>query len=187
MQRQAVPLIKCKAPIVATGMEKEISKSSGAVIVAKRPGIVEYVSSEKIIIRVDESEFGNVEDWISRGIDIYTLRKFQRSSYSTWIHHTPIIKKGARVKVGDILTNGAAIEDGELALGSNLLVAFMPWHGYNFEDAIVLSKRLVAQDSLTSVHIDEYVVDARDTKLGPEEITKDVPNVIEAALSCLNE
>jgi DNA-directed RNA polymerase subunit beta len=187
MQRQAVPLIKCKAPIVATGMEKEISKSSGAVIVAKRPGVVEYVSSEKIIIRVDESEFGNIEDWISQGIDTYTLRKFQRSSYSTWIHHTPCVKRGDIIKAGDILTNGAAISSGELALGQNLLVAFMPWHGYNFEDAIVLSKRLVADDALTSVHIDEYVVDARDTKLGPEEITKDVPNVSEAALSCLDE
>ncbi|MGE0206265.1 MAG: DNA-directed RNA polymerase subunit beta [Candidatus Babeliales bacterium] len=187
MQRQAVPLIKCKAPIVATGMEKEISKSSGAVLVAKRPGLVEYVSSEKIIIRVDQSEFDNIEDWISQGIDTYNLRKFQRSSYSTWIHHTPAVNRGDRVSAGTILTNGAAIESGELALGSNLLVAFMPWHGYNFEDAIVLSKRLVAEDVMTSVHIDEYVVDARDTKLGPEEITKDVPNVSEAALSSLDD
>jgi len=187
MQRQAVPLIKCKAPIVATGMEKEISKSSGAVIVAKRPGVVEYASSEKIMIRVDEPEFGNIEDWLAQGIDTYILRKFQRSSYSTWIHHTPIVKRGDVVKAGDILTNGAAIESGELALGQNLLVAFMPWHGYNFEDAIILSKRLVSDDVLTSVHIDEYVVDARDTKLGPEEITKDVPNVSEMALSCLDD
>lgn len=187
MQRQAVPLIKCKSPIVATGMEKEISKSSGAVLIAKRAGIIEYVSSEKIIVRVDEIEFGNIEDWVSQGIDTYTLRKFQRSSYSTWIHHTPIVKRGDIVKAGDILTNGASIESGELALGQNLLVAFMPWQGYNFEDAIVLSKRLVADDALTSVHIDEYVVDARDTKLGPEEITKDVPNVSEVALSCLDD
>ncbi|MEX0940060.1 MAG: DNA-directed RNA polymerase subunit beta [Candidatus Babeliales bacterium] len=187
MQRQAVPLIKCEAPIVGTGMEKEISKSSGAMIVAKRPGVVEYVSSERIIIRVDKEVFSNIDDWISQGIDIYTLRKFQRSSFSTWIHQTPIVKKGDIVKVGTILTNGPGIEYGELALGSNLLVAFMPWHGYNFEDAIVLSKRLVAEDSLTSVHIDEYKVDARDTKLGPEEITKDVPNVSEIALSSLDD
>lgn len=187
MQRQAVPLVKCESPIVGTGMEKEISKSSGAVIIAKRPGVIEYVSSEKIIIRINEEVFNNVEDWISQGIDVYHLRKFQRSSYSTWIHHTPVVKRGDMVEVGDILTNGAAIESGELALGSNLLVAFMPWNGYNFEDAIVLSKRLVADDALTSVHIDEYVVDARDTKLGPEEITKDVPNVSEGALSSLDE
>ena len=111
-------------------------------------GVVEYVSSEKIIIRADEDEFQNIEDWISQGIDTYHLRKFKRSSYSTWIHHTPIVKRGDSVKAGDILTNGPAINNGELALGANFLVAFMPWHGYNFEDAIVLSKRLVADDVL---------------------------------------
>ena len=122
------------------------------------------------------------EDWIAQGIDIYYLRKFQRSSYSTWIHQTPIVKRGDAVQAGDILTNGPAINNGELALGSNLLVAFMPWHGYNFEDAIVVNKRLVADDVFTSVHIDEYVVDARDTKLGPEEITRDIPNVSEVCI-----
>ncbi len=156
-------------------------------IVAKRAGVVEYVSSEKIIICADESGFKNVEDWIGQSIDTYYLRKFQRSSYSTWIHHTPYIKRGDRVQAGDILTHGPAIYNGELALGSNLLVAFMPWHGYNFEDAVVLSKRLVADDALSSVHIDEYIVDARDTKLGPEEITRDIPNVSDAALACLDE
>lgn len=187
MQRQAVPLIKCKAALVGTGMEKEICKSSGAALVTKRPGIVEYVSAERIVIRVDEDQFQNAEDWIAQGIDTYHLRKFQRSSYSTWIHQTPIVHRGDRVSAGDILTNAQAIDSGELALGTNLLVAFMPWHGYNFEDAIVVSKRLVADQVLTSVHIDEYIVDARDTKLGPEEITRDIPNVSESALLSLDE
>lgn len=187
MQRQAVPLIRAQTPMVGTGMEQEIVKASGGVITAKRGGIVEYVSSEKIIVRADEDEFKNVDDWISQAIDAYHLRKFQRSSANTWIHHTPLVKQGDRVKAGDILTNGPAIANGELALGSNLLIAFMPWHGYNFEDAIVVSKRLVADDVLTSVHIDEYIADARDTKLGPEEITRDIPNVSEAALAGLDE
>ena len=187
MQRQAVPLIAPQNTLVGTGMEREIVKASGGVITAKRAGIVEYVSSEKIIIRAGESEFKNIDEWISQAIDTYHLRKFQRSSHSTWIHHTPIVKQGDRVNAGDILTNGSSIKDGELALGSNLLVAFMPWHGYNFEDAIVLNKRLVAEDVLTSVHIDEYKVDARDTKLGPEEITRDIPNVSETALAGLDE
>lgn len=187
MQRQAVPLIRMQAPIVGTGMEREIARASGAVITAKRDGVVEFVSSEKIIIRANEESFKNIDDWFAQGIDTYRLRKFERSSYSTWIHHTPIVKRGDEVKVGDILTNGSSIENGELALGTNLLVAFMPWHGYNFEDAIVLNNRLVADDVLTSVHIDEYIVDARDTKLGPEEITRDIPNVSETALAGLDE
>ncbi len=187
MQRQAVPIVRCQAPLVGTGMEKEICKSSGAAIIAQRPGIVEYVSSEKIIVRADENSFANTEDWIANGIDSYHLKKYQRSSYSTWIHNTPIVERGRRVNAGDILSNAQAIREGELALGTNLLVGFMPWHGYNFEDAIVVSKRLVAQEVLSSVHIDEYIVDARDTKLGPEEITKDIPNVSEAALACLDE
>lgn len=187
MQRQAVPLIQNTAPIVGTGMEKEIVKASGAVILAKRTGIVTYVSSEKIIIQANEDEFVNTEDWISRAIDTYYLRKFERSSYRTWIHHTPIVRCGDKVNAGDVITNGQAIDSGELALGVNLLVAFMPWHGYNFEDAIVLNKRLVSDDVLTSVHIEEYIVDARDTKLGPEEITRDIPNVSESALGGLDE
>lgn len=187
MQRQAVPLIKTEAPLVGTGMEREIVKASGSVITARRPGTVVYVSSEKILVRCDEDAFKNMDDWIAQGIDTYYLKKFERSSHSTWIHHTPIVKPGEIVTVGDILTNGSSIEQGELALGSNLLVAFMPWHGYNFEDAIVLSKRLVADDTLTSVHIEEYLVDSRDTKLGPEEITRDIPNVSEGVLSGLDE
>lgn len=187
MQRQAVPLIKCQAPLVGTGMEREICKSSGAAIEAKRPGIVQYVSSEKIVVQADRDAFETVEDWIAHGIDIYYLKKFKRSSYSTWIHQSPVVARGEHVQAGDLLTDGPAIDSGDLALGSNLVVAFMPWHGYNYEDAIVLSKRLVTDDVLTSVHIDEYVVDARDTKLGPEEITKDIPNVSEKALSHLDD
>lgn len=187
MQRQAVPLIAPQTPRVATGMESFIVRASGSMITAKRPGIVEYVSSTKIVVRADEGQFKDVDDWLSNGIDIYTLRKFQGSSYSTWIHQTPIVKVGDIVQAGVALTNGAAIVNGELTLGANLLVAFMPWHGYNFEDAIVLNKRLVADDVLTSVHIDEYVVDARETKLGPEEITKDIPNVSASMLECLDE
>ncbi|OGB97940.1 DNA-directed RNA polymerase subunit beta [candidate division TM6 bacterium RIFCSPHIGHO2_12_FULL_36_22] len=187
MQRQAVPLVRACVPLVGTGMEQEVSKASGAVVLAKRAGVVEYVSAEKIIIRADENSFDTTDDWISRGIDVYYLRNFKRSSYSTWIHQSPIVKRGDRVEKQDIISNGAGVTDGELALGTNLIVAFMPWHGYNFEDAIVLNKNLVANDTLTSVHIDEYSVEARDTKLGPEEITKDIPNVSEAALSALDE
>src|SRR5579872_236369 len=187
MQRQAVPLITTKAPLVGTGMEREIVKSSGALVLAKRGGVVEYVSSDKIVIRVNEDECSNTEDWVTHGIDTYHLKKFQRSSYSTWIHHAPIVQVGESVKAGDVLTNGASISDGELALGKNFMVAFMLWHGYNFEDAIVLNKRLVSDNELTSVHIDEYIVDARDTKLGPEELTRDLPNVSESALECLDE
>lgn len=187
MQRQAVPLIRPQSPLVGTGMEKEIAKDSGAVVTAKRDGIVEYVSSTKIIVRANENQFSITDDWVSQGIDTYQLQKFRRSSYSTWIHQRSIVKRGDHVKVGDILTDGASIEHGELALGSNLTVAFMPWHGYNFEDAIVLNERLVTDDVMTSVHIDEYVVDARDTKLGPEEITGDIPNVSETALEGLDD
>lgn len=187
MQRQAVPLIRCEAPLVGTGMEKEVCKSLSTVSYARRSGVVEYVSSDKIVIRVDENEFESAEDWINGGIDIYRLKKFQRSSHSTWLHQAPIVRRGDRVKKGDVLTDGSASKGGELALGSNLLVAFMPWHGYNFEDAIVVSQRLVAEDVLSSVSLDEYSVEARDTKLGPEEITRDIPNVSEMALAGLDD
>jgi DNA-directed RNA polymerase subunit beta len=187
MQRQAVPLIAPRPPLVGTGMETEICKASGAAIIAKRAGVVEYASADKIIIRVDVKEFENVDDWLAQGIDTYHLRKFERSGQDTWIQQSSIVKRGDVIKEGDVLTNGSSIISGELALGTNLLVAFMPWHGYNFEDAIVLSKRLVADDVLTSLHIDEEVVDARDTKLGPEEITRDIPNVSESALAGLDE
>lgn len=187
MQRQAVPLIRTQVPAIGTGMESEIARASGACVMARRPGVVEYVSSEKIVVRVDEAAFGNVDDWVAYGVDTYYLRKFDLSSHNTWVHQVPNVRVGDRVSVGDMLSDSSAIKQGELALGSNLLVAFMPWHGYNFEDAIVLNKRLVAEDVLTSVHIDEYVVEARDTKLGPEEITRDIPNVSETALEGLDE
>lgn len=187
MQRQSVPLVKCQVPLVGTGMEKEVCKASCAVITAKHAGVVTYVSSDMIMVRSDEKEFSTTDAWVAGGIAVYHLRKFERSSFCTWIHQTPIVQVGDYVERGQILTNGAAIEDGELALGSNLLVAFMPWHGYNFEDAIVLNKRLVSDDTLTSVTIDEYTVEARDTKLGPEEITRDIPNVSEKALAALDE
>ncbi len=187
MQRQAVPLIRCQTPIVGTGMEAEVSKASGAVVIAEHNGVVEYVSADKIIVRAQEENFKTMEDWIDKGVKVYTLKKFNRSSYSTWIHQRPVVKVGDIVAKGDILSDGSSIQHGELALGTNLVVAFMPWNGYNFEDAIVVSRRLVADDVLTSVSIDEYVSDARDTKLGPEEITRDIPNVGEKALSSLDD
>ncbi|TET06523.1 DNA-directed RNA polymerase subunit beta [Candidatus Dependentiae bacterium] len=186
MQRQAVPLVKPEAPIVGTGMEKEIVKASGAVIISEQAGVVEYVSANKIIVCADKDEFIDIDNWIVNGIKTYHVKKFQRSSYSTWIHQTPIVECGDIVEAGGVLTNAQAIENDELSLGSNLLVAFIPWHGYNFEDAIVLSKRMVTDDTLTSVHIEEFSVDARETKLGPEEITRDIPNISATALESLD-
>jgi DNA-directed RNA polymerase subunit beta len=185
MQRQGVPIIKCQPPLVGTGMESELGAAEGAILVAQNSGTVEYVSAEKIIIRIDQK--GKGSEWLSRPVDIYQLKKFSRSSHNTWIHHSPVVEIGDKVKRGDVLTNGAATKDSELALGSNILVAFMPWKGYNFEDAIVVSKRLVADDVFTSVHIEEFVVEARDTKLGAEEITRDIPNVGERDLEALDD
>lgn len=187
MQRQAVPLICPKKPFVGTGMEKEVAKSSGAAIIAERSGTVRYVSADEIIIATNESDFADEESWIDNAVQVYKLKKFNRSSYSTWIHQRPIVNVGDKVCKGDFLTDGASLVDRELALGANLTVAFMPWRGYNFEDAIVLNQRLVADDVLTSVSIDEYSVEARDTKLGPEEITRDIPNVSEKDLESLDE
>ncbi len=187
MQRQAVPLIKTEVALVGTGMEREIGKSSNMAIRARHAGIIEYVSAEKIVVKTDESEFASVDDWIAHGVESYYLKKFRRSNMGTCIHQVPCVSVGDRVAVGDVLTDGSAMQNGELALGTNLVVAFMPWHGYNFEDAIVLNERLVYQDALTSISIDEQVVDARDTKLGPEEITRDIPNVGESALAGLDE
>jgi DNA-directed RNA polymerase subunit beta len=185
MQRQAVPLVKCQPALVGTGMEAELGSAEGAVIVARSSGVVEYVSAEKIVVCIDDQ--GRGAEWLSRPVDIYKLKKFSRSSHNTWIHHSPVVKIGDRVERGDVLTNGAATSSGELALGSNILVAFMSWQGYNFEDAIVVSKRLVSDDVFTSVHIEEFVVEARDTKLGAEEITRDIPNVSEKELEALDE
>ncbi|KKR96902.1 MAG: DNA-directed RNA polymerase subunit beta [candidate division TM6 bacterium GW2011_GWE2_41_16] len=186
MQRQAVPLARMQVPIVGTGMEQEIAYASGSCVSAKLNGMVEYVSSEKIIVHADQDQFATFDDWVSQGIQIYHLKKFQGSSHSTCINQSPIVTVGERVVAGQLLTNSSAILNGELALGTNLLVAFMPWRGFNFEDAIVLNKKLVAEDILTSVHIEEYEIDARDTKLGPEEITKDIPNVSESVLAGLD-
>jgi len=186
MQRQAVPIVKCQPPLVGTGMEKELGAVHGPVILAKATGTVVYVSADKIVISRDQSkDEGN--SWLFKSADVYSLKKFSRSSHNTWIHHTPIVKVGDAVQKGDILTNGPAVFNGELSLGSNVLVAFMPWKGYNFEDAIVVSNRLVADDVFTSIHVEEFVVEARDTKLGAEEITQDIPNVSEKDLAALDD
>jgi len=185
MQRQAVPLVKCQAPLVGTGMEKEVVSGQGAVLTARHAGTVEYVSADKIVVKLDQT--GNDERWFARPVDIYHLKKFGRSSHNTWVHHTPIVSVGERVEFGDPLTNGPSTQKGNLALGSNVVIAFMPWHGYNFEDAIVCSRRLVSDDVFTSVHVEEFVVEARDTKLGAEEITKDIPNVSEKDLEALDD
>jgi DNA-directed RNA polymerase subunit beta len=187
MQRQAVPLLRPQVPLVGTGMECEVAKSSGTALAAKFAGTVRHVSSDQVIVVSERSLFDTDDQWLDYGVQTYDLTKFHRSSYSTWIHQHPIVAEGDKVEVGDFLTDGSSIENGELALGTNLTVAFMPWSGYNFEDAIVLSKRLVAEDVLTSVNMEEYSVEARDTKLGPEEITKDIPNVGEKALESLDE
>lgn len=186
MQRQAVPLVRPQTPLVGTGIEFEIGSNEGAVIVAKNNGVVEYVSADKIVIRIDTEE-KNEGDWFSHPIDIYNLKKFGRSSHNTWIHFQPIVSVGDRVSKGEVLTDGPAVINGELALGQNIIAAFMPWHGYNFEDAIVISKKMVAKDTFTSIHVEEFTVEARDTKLGAEEITRDIPNVSEKELDALDE
>ncbi len=183
MQRQAVPLLKPVPPLVGTGTECEVGSSEGTVISAVSDGVVKYVSAEKIVIRKTEV---NEQDWFAQPIDTYFLKKFGRSSHNTWVHHTPIVKVGDEVRKGDVLTNGPATCNGELALGSNLLVAFMPWHGFNYEDAIVISKRLVSDDVFTSIHVEEFVAEARETKVGAEEITKDIPNVSDRELKALD-
>lgn len=186
MQRQAVPLIKCQAPLVGTGLERELGSLEGAVVSARTAGTVVYVSSEKIVVRISDENISETE-WLSRPVDIYYLKKFARSSHNTWIHFNPIVAVGDVIKKGDLLACGAATNNGELALGSNVLVAFMPWQGYNYEDAIVVSKRLVADDIFSSVHVEEFIVEARETKLGAEEITRDIPNIPEKDLVALDE
>ncbi len=187
MQRQAVPLLRAEAPFVGTGMEKVTARDSGAVVICKRAGVVDSVDSERIIVRVEGGE--HHEGQMSRevGADIYQLTKFKRSNQNTCINQKPIVYEGQKVKKGDVLADGPCTEIGELALGRNVLVAFMPWRGYNFEDAIVVSEKLVKEDYYTSIHIEEFEVDARDTKLGPEEITRDIPNIAEGFLTNLDE
>ncbi|WP_263416267.1 DNA-directed RNA polymerase subunit beta [Terriglobus albidus] len=186
MQRQSVPLLVAEAPLVGTGMEGVTARDSGAVILAKRNGIVDSVDSERIIIRV-EGEHHPTQLSREVGSDIYQLIKFKRSNQNTCINQKPVVRKGDRVLKGQVIADGPCTEQGELGLGRNVLVAFMPWRGYNFEDAILISEKLVREDYYTSVHIEEFEIEARDTKLGPEEITRDIPNVSEHALRDLDE
>ncbi|HJV44014.1 DNA-directed RNA polymerase subunit beta [Caulobacter sp.] len=182
MQRQAVPLVQSDAPLVGTGMEAVVARDSGAVVIAKRTGVVEQIDGTRIVIRATEET-----DAARSGVDIYRMSKFQRSNQSTCINQRPLVKVGDRISAGDIIADGPSTELGELALGRNALVAFMPWNGYNFEDSILISERIVRDDVFTSIHIEEFEVMARDTKLGPEEITRDIPNVGEEALRNLDE
>ena len=186
MQRQAVPLLRADSPIVGTGLEGKVARDSGSVVICKRDGIVDSVDADRVIVRVEgeNPETGEAREF---GADIYQMTKFRRSNQNTCINQRPIVKQGERVGAGDVLADGASTELGELALGKNVLVAFMPWRGYNFEDAILVSEKLVREDAYTSIHIEEFEIEARDTKLGPEEITRDIPNVSEAALKDLDE
>jgi DNA-directed RNA polymerase subunit beta len=176
MQRQAVPLIQAEAPLVGTGMEGTVAQDSGVAIIARRTGIVDQVDATRVVVRVTEVTES------SSGVDIYNLLKFQRSNQNTCITQRPLVRVGNRVNRGDIIADGPSTELGELALGRNILCAFMPWNGYNFEDSILISERIVRDDVFTSIHIEEFEVMARDTKLGQEEITRDIPNVGEEAL-----
>ena len=175
MQRQAVPLLRPTAPLVGTGIEHRIAVDSGEILVAQRPGVVDYVDGQTIIILNDDGEY-----------DEYLIPKFQRSNQSGCINHRPIVRKGDEVQAGDVLADGPSCDGGELALGQNLMIAYMPWEGYNYEDAIIVSERVVSEDLLTSIHISEYEIDARDTKLGPEEITREIPNISEDMISDLD-
>jgi len=182
MQRQAVPLVKADAPLVGTGMESIVARDSGAAIAARRTGVVDQIDATRIVVRATEEY-----DATKPGVDIYRLMKFQRSNQSTCINQKPLVRVGDQVRKGDIIADGPSTDLGDLALGRNVLVAFMPWNGYNFEDSILLNERIVKDDVFTSIHIDEFEVMARDTKLGPEEITRDIPNVSEEALKNLDE
>ncbi len=182
MQRQAVPLLRAEAPVVGTGMEETVARDSGAAIAARRGGVIDQVDATRIVIRATDM----VEPGKS-GVDIYRLQKFQRSNQNTCINQRPLVKVGEVVRTGDIIADGPSTELGELALGKNVLVAFMPWNGYNYEDSILISERIVKDDVFTSIHIEEFEVTARDTRLGPEDITRDIPNVGEEALRNLDE
>src|SRR6266480_4863697 len=184
MQRQAVPLIRTRSPLVGTGMEGIVARDSGVTVVAKRDGTVDWVDANRIVVRpskVDPKDPNSVRP------DIYTLVKFQRSNQNTCMNQKPIVQPGDRVKAGDVIADGPATETGELALGQNVVVAFMPWQGYNFEDSILVSERILRDDVFTSIHIEEFECIARDTKLGKEEITRDIPNVGEEALKDLDD
>jgi len=186
MQRQSVPLLRAQAPLVGTGMEEVTARDSGAVVLCRRNGVVDSVDSERIIVRVEgDGHSGQLSREV--GADIYQLTKFRRSNQNTCINQKPIVRKGQRVHAGQVLADGPCTDRGELALGRNVLVGFMPWRGYNFEDAILVSEKLVKEDSYTSIHIEEFEIESRDTKLGPEEITRDIPNVSESLLKDLDE
>src|SRR5512138_707459 len=182
MQRQAVPLLRTEAPLVGTGMEKTVARDSGVTVVARRDGLVESVDSTRIVIKADKTSGPR-----DTGVDIHNLVKYQRSNQNTCINQRPIVLVGDQVQAGDIIADGPSTEQGELALGRNVLCAFMPWNGYNFEDSILISERIAKDDVFTSIHIEEFEVMARDTKLGQEEITRDIPNVGEEALKSLDE
>ena len=182
MQRQAVPLLQAEAPLVGTGIEEVVARDSGAAIMAKRSGIIDQVDATRIVIRAtSDLELGDA------GVDIYRMRKFQRSNQNTCINQRPLVKVGDTVVKGEVIADGPSTDMGELALGKNVVVAFMPWNGYNYEDSILISERISRDDVFTSIHIEEFEVAARDTKLGPEEITRDIPNVGEEALRNLDE
>lgn len=186
MMRQAVPLIKTRAPLVGTGMERTVARDSGASVVAKRDGMVVSVDAERIVVKIENIAQDTLTE-VGADVDIYTLKKYKRSNLDTCINQKPIVKVGEKVKVGDVIADGFATEMGELALGQNVTVAFMPWNGYNFEDSILISERVVKEDLYTSVHIQEFECISRDTKLGQEEITADIPNVGEEALADLDD
>jgi DNA-directed RNA polymerase subunit beta len=185
MQRQSVPLLRAESPYVGTGMELIAARDSGAVVIGKRDGVVDYVDSERIIVKADHQVDGTISREVTA--DIYSLVKFKRSNQNTCINQRPIVQVGESVKKGQVIADGPCTDRGELALGRNVLVAFMPWRGYNFEDAILVSERLVKEDYYTSIHIEELEIEARDTKLGPEEITRDIPNIGENMLRDLDE
>jgi DNA-directed RNA polymerase subunit beta len=182
MQRQAVPLIRAEAPLVGTGMEETVARDSGVTIIARRSGVVDQVDATRVVVRATAETSSTAS-----GVDIYNLLKFQRSNQNTCITQRPLVKVGDHVNAGDIIADGPSTQLGELALGRNVLCAFMPWNGYNFEDSILISERIVSDDVFTSIHIEEFEVMARDTKLGQEEITRDIPNVGEEALKNLDE
>jgi len=183
MQRQAVPTLRSQKPLVGTGIERAVARDSGVTVNALRGGVVDQVDAARIVVRVSEKEIGAND----AGVDIYNLVKYTRSNQNTCINQRPLVKVGDRIERGDVLADGPSTDIGELALGQNMLVAFMPWNGYNFEDSILLSERVVEEDRYTTIHIEELTVAARDTKLGPEEISADIPNVSESALGRLDE
>ncbi|MDU6431250.1 MAG: DNA-directed RNA polymerase subunit beta, partial [Sutterella wadsworthensis] len=183
MQRQGVPCLRPEKPVVGTGIERTVAVDSKTAVQARRGGVVDYVDANRVVIRVNDDESVAGET----GVDIYNLQKFTRSNQSTNINQRPIVVKGDHVAVGDVLADGASTDTGELALGQNMLIAFMPWNGYNYEDSVLISERVVADDRYTSIHIEELSVVSRDTKLGPEEITRDISNLSESQLARLDD